>query len=58
MNYEILRAVPQMEKLYTACSDADRFIDTDPNVAAAAARRSIEYIVKLLYSSSVSPYQK
>ena len=56
MNYEFLKAVPQMDKLHTACCDAERFIGTEPNYAVAAARRSIEYMVKLLYSSSVSPY--
>lgn len=49
MNYEFLKAVPQMDKLHTACCDAERFIGTEPNYAVAAARRSIEYMVKLLY---------
>lgn len=56
MNFEFLKKIPQFDKLHTSCCEAEKYVRTDPNVSAAAARRSIEYIVKLIYSSSVTPY--
>lgn len=56
MNFDFLKPIPEFEKLYKTCADAERFVDSEPNVSASAARRAIEYIVKLVYSSYVSPY--
>jgi len=56
MNFEFLKKIQQFEKLYTSCCEAEKYVRKDPNVSASAARRSIEYIVKLIYSSSVTPY--
>ena len=56
MNFDYLKAIPQFHDLYLTCKDVERFAEKEPNIATAAARRAIEYLVKLLYSSLVSPY--
>ena len=56
MNFEYLRSIPRFEDLYKTCLDAERFAKTEPSISAAAARRAIEYLVKLLYSTYVSRY--
>lgn len=56
MNFDYLKSIPQLEKLYISCTQAEQYLLTDANISAAAARRSIEYIVKLIYSSAVTPY--
>lgn len=56
MNFDYLQMIPQMNSLYCSCREAERFVVSDPSISASAARRSIEYLVKLVYSSSVTPY--
>ena len=56
MNFDYLKTIPQMNSLYLSCRDAERFPSSDPSISVTAARRSIEYLVKLIYSSSVTPY--
>ena len=56
MNFAFLKKIPEFEKLRSTCEDAERFVTKEPNISSAAARRAIEYIVKLLYSTLVSPY--
>ena len=56
MNFEYLKSLPRFENLYKTCLDAERFAKTEPSISAAAARRAIEYLVKLLYSTYVSRY--
>lgn len=56
MNFNYLQRIPQFDKLYLSCCEAERYALTEANFSVAAARRSIEYLVKLIYSSAVTPY--
>ena len=56
MNFDYLKKIPEMNDLYLACRDAERFALSEPVISATAARRAVEYLVKLIYSSVVTPY--
>ena len=56
MNFDYLKTIPQMNDLYLACCDSERFVLSEPSISVAAARRAVEYLVKLIYSSAVTPY--
>lgn len=53
MNFDYLQAFPDLKKLYEYCSEAEEFVGYKPNISAAAARKAIEYIVKMIYTSLV-----
>ena len=52
-NFDYLRPFPKLAKLYEYCDEADEFAVTKPNISATAARKAMEFIVKLIYNSLV-----
>ena len=53
MNFNYLRTFPDLKKLYTYCAEAEEFALTKPNISATAARKAMEFMVKLIYGSVV-----
>lgn len=51
MNFDYMKQFTQLAKLYEYCEEADEFALAKPNISATAARKAVEYIVKLIYSS-------
>lgn len=51
MNFDYLKAYPDMEKLYGYCSEAEEFVLYKPSISAASARKAMEFIVKMIYAS-------
>ncbi len=51
MNFTYLKSCPDMAKLCAYCCEAEEFALTKPNICAGAARKALEYIVKLIYTS-------
>jgi len=55
MNFSYLEHRSELAALYTACSEAEEFSLTKPDISATSARKAMEFIVKYIYSS-VEPY--
>lgn len=53
MNFDYLQTFPDLKKLYEYCAEAEEFVLYKPSVSAASARKAIEYIVKMIYTSLV-----
>ena len=53
MNFDYLKAYPDMKKLYEYCSEAEEFALYKPNISATSARKAMEFIVKMIYASFV-----
>ena len=53
MNFTYLEKYPKFQKLYTYCTEAEDLAVKYPSLSAASARKAMEFIVKLLYSSIV-----
>ena len=53
MNFEYLKRFPELNKLYTYCSEAEEFALSKPSISATSARKAMEYIVKMLYSTAI-----
>ena len=53
MNFDYLQRFSDLKKLYEYCAEAEEFVLYKPNISAAAARKAIEYIVKMIYTSLV-----
>ncbi len=53
MNFDYLKAYPDMKNLYEYCSEAEEFALYKPNISATSARKAMEYIVKMIYASLV-----
>lgn len=53
MNFDFLKNYPEMNTLYTYCSESERFVYSYPDISITSARKSMEYIVKLVYGSAV-----
>lgn len=51
MNFEYLKAFPDMKKLYAYCIEAEEFALCKPNISAASARRAVKFIVKTIFIS-------
>lgn len=51
MNFDYLKSFPDMHQLYEYCAEAEEFALTKPNISATSARKAMEYIVKLIYTS-------
>ncbi len=58
MNFDYMKQFTQLAKLYEYCEEADEFALAKPNISVTAARKAVEYIVKLIYSSIVSYFNK
>ena len=53
MNFDFLKRYPDLKKLYTYCTEAEEFALSKPNISATSARKAMEFIVKMIYSSLV-----
>ena len=53
MNFDYLQSFPDLKKLHEYCAEAEEFAQSKPSISAAAARKAIEYIVKMIYASLV-----
>ncbi len=53
MNFDFLKLLPDLKKLYDYCTEAEEFALTKPNISATSARKAVEFIVKLIYASVV-----
>lgn len=51
MNFDYLKAFPDMKKLYGYCAEAEEFVLYKPNISATAARKAMEFMVKMIYMS-------
>jgi type I restriction enzyme, R subunit len=51
MNFDYLKAFPEMNKLYDYCSEAEEFALYKPNISATSARKAMEFVVKFIYAS-------
>ena len=49
MNFDYLQSFPELKKLHEYCAEAEEFVVYKPSISAAAARKAIEYIVKMIY---------
>ena len=54
MNFTYLNAFPEFKKLSGYCTEAEEFAISKPNISATSARKAMEYIVKMIYSSIVT----
>lgn len=54
MNFTYLNAFPELKKLSGYCTEAEEFAISKPNISATSARKAMEYIVKMIYSSIVT----
>ena len=54
MNFTYLNAFPELKKLSGYCTEAEEFAISKPNISATSARKAMEYIVKMIYSSIVN----
>ena len=53
MNFDFLKPFPEFGELYRDCSEAERSLAISPTVSATAARRPMEYLVRLLYRANI-----
>ena len=53
MNFDFLKPLQDMKKLYDYCSEAEEFVISKPNISVGDARKAVEYIVKTIYISLV-----
>lgn len=51
MNFDFLKNIPEMNDLHTLCSESEKLALSYPNASIISARKSMEYIVKLVYGS-------
>lgn len=54
MNFSFLDPLPDLDVFKRYCHEAEDFAQTYPDVSITAARKAVEYMVKLLYGSSIS----
>lgn len=54
MNFNFLDPLPDLDVFKRYCHEAEDFAQTYPDVSITAARKAVEYMVKLLYGSSIS----
>ena len=54
MNFTYLNNFPKLNKLSEYCKEAEDFVISNPSISATCARRAMEYIVKMIYSSIVA----
>lgn len=51
MNFDFLKNSPEMNTLYELCTESEMLALSYPNASIASSRKSMEYIVKLVYGS-------
>lgn len=53
MNFDFLAPLGIIRPFYGYCSEAEQFALSKPDISVAAARKSVEYIVRLLYTAAI-----
>ena len=53
MNFAYLEKFPKFKKLYEYCDEAEEFAISKPSISAVSARKAMEFVVKMIYSSLV-----
>ena len=53
MNFTYLEKFPKFKKLYEYCDEAEEFAISKPSISAVSARKAMEFVVKMIYSSLV-----
>ena len=54
VNFEYIKQLSGFESLYNCSCEAEYFAAQNPDISVALARKSMEYIVKMLYGSAIS----
>lgn len=54
MNFTFLESLPGLTSFYDYCREAEQFARTHPDISITAARKGMEFVVKLLYGSAVN----
>lgn len=54
MNFTFLESLPGLTSFYDYCREAEQFALTHPDISITAARKGMEFMVKLLYGSAVN----
>ena len=54
MNFRFLDSLSDLDIFKRYCCEAEDFVQTYPDVSVTAARKATEYMVKLLYGSSIN----
>lgn len=53
MNFDFLSSLRMISPFYCYCTEAEEFALAKPDISVAAARKAIEYIVRLLYTAAI-----
>ena len=53
MNFEFLKPLDGINILYDSCCNAENFVRCDPDISCTEARKAMEYIIKLIYTTVV-----
>lgn len=53
MNFEFLKSLNGVNILYDCCCNAEAFAKEKPDISCAEARKAIEYIIKLIYTTTI-----
>lgn len=53
MNFTYLEKFPKFKKLHEYCSEAEEFALSKPSISAVSARKAMEFVVKMIYSSLI-----
>ena len=53
MNFDFIAPLGIIRPFYGYCSEAEQFALSKPDISVAAARKSVEYIVRLLYTAAI-----
>ena len=53
MNFDFLKPLGDLKKLYEYCSEAEEFALRKPSISTTSARKAMEYIVKAIFTSVV-----
>ena len=53
MNFEFLKSLDGINILYDSCCNAESFARRDPDISCTEARKAMEYIIKLIYTTVV-----
>lgn len=49
MNFDYLKNIDSLKDLYSFCKDAEEFVLSRPDLSAGQSRKSLEFLVKLVY---------
>ena len=49
MNFDYIKEINNLNDLYSFCKDAESFVLSRPDLSAGQSRKSLEYLVKLVY---------